>query len=516
MYNIGNGNSGNPTSSNLTSGNYNVTVTDAANCSSVLPVTITNTGLQPVSNFTYTINNGTVNFMSTAQNASAYNWTFGNGGGSSTANPIHTYSADGTYNVCLTAINDCGQHVFCQMLMIQTTIGVSGIIEKENGVPVASVKIHYGGTSPVTNNTNGTYTVTLPSGGNSILEPEKDTLYGNGVSGFDVFKIQRHILVVEALDSPYKIIAADVNHSNTVSTFDTYLMQQVILTNLDTFPNNTSWRFVVKDYVFPVASNPFAAAFPEAININNATSNISGADFIAIKIGDVTLDANPAIMDNPPSGKMELLLDETQWISNLAALQFNIQFDADLLDFEAIKPAELPGLEENDFNFKQVEKGSLSLVWYDKSGQSQQLDKNTVLFYILFKAKAAGLLSEALSVQPFRHTQTAYDLYGVERAVEVVFTKEHLNPNLPGKYKLSIEPNPFSEFVQILLEMPAKENGELAIYDLSGRLVYHEALLLEKGLQQIRIGGERFGAKGLYLLQVKTEGFVETRSISFQ
>src|SRR5690606_6991953 len=97
----------------------------------------------------------------------------------------------------------------------------------------------------------------------------------------------KHILNVQKLDSPYKIIAADVNHSGNVSTFDLVALRKVILRVATDFPNNTSWRFVDKKYVFPDPANPWAVNFPEVANVNNLGANQLATDFVAIKVGDV-------------------------------------------------------------------------------------------------------------------------------------------------------------------------------------------------------------------------------------
>ena len=44
----------------------------------------------------------------------------------------------------------------------------------------------------------------------------------SAVTTFDLVLISRHILGLEALDSPYKMIAADVNMSGTISTSDVH------------------------------------------------------------------------------------------------------------------------------------------------------------------------------------------------------------------------------------------------------------------------------------------------------
>jgi len=476
------------------------------------------------SSFTYTENNGTVSFTNTSVNEESYSWDFGDGGTATAESPDHSYALDGTFEVCLTVENpDCGSHTSCQTIVIQTSVNISGIVEKENGVPVANVELNLGLNHPFgLTGTDGMYNIEVANGSNFTISPVKDTLYGNGVSGFDVFKVQRHILVVEALDSPYKIIAADVNRSNSVSTFDAFLMQQVILQILDTFPNNTSWRFIEKPFVFPDATMPFQTVFPEVISINGLMNDVTGLDFIAMKVGDVTLDANPEIIGDSPSEIVEMRFSNVNWqagdqvqipvrmnsIEELAALQANFEFDKTVLTFESISSAELPGLDETDFNDLFAKDGRLSLVWYDKAGMGQKVGENSILFYLNFKAKSAGQLEDHFSVQPFRTEKKAYKVDGSQVAIKTVF-EDGVSELSSLSYKMTVHPNPFKDHVTVLLEIEREEEGLLSVYDLSGRLVYSEELLLETGANRVVIEGEHFPVKGAYLLQVKTERFVE-------
>ncbi len=125
------------------------------------------------------------------------------------------------------------------------------------------------------------------------LTPSKDTLWSNGITTLDLVMIRRHILGVETLDSPYKIIAADANKSNSITTFDLLLLQQLILGITTTIESNTSWRFVLADYVFMDALFPFDENFSEHWQGDNIASDMLNVNFIAIKIGDVNLSANP-------------------------------------------------------------------------------------------------------------------------------------------------------------------------------------------------------------------------------
>jgi hypothetical protein len=111
------------------------------------------------------------------------------------------------------------------------------------------------------------------------IEPEKDDNPLNGVTTYDLVLISKHILGLEPLNSPYKMIAADANKSGSITTFDIVEIRKLILGIYTELPNNTSWRFVDKSFSFPNANNPFQTAFPEVISVADAMTSQWGEDF---------------------------------------------------------------------------------------------------------------------------------------------------------------------------------------------------------------------------------------------
>lgn len=61
-----------------------------------------------------------VSFSNNSIAATTYTWDFGDGNSSMDADPVHTYTDDGTYTITLTASNDCGS------VEVSNTITISG------------------------------------------------------------------------------------------------------------------------------------------------------------------------------------------------------------------------------------------------------------------------------------------------------------------------------------------------------------------------------------------------------
>lgn len=72
----------------------------------------------PVANFTFS-GEPTVSFVDASLNSpTSWFWNFGDGGTSTLENPTHTYTYNGTFNVCMTATNATGSNTSCQFVVI--------------------------------------------------------------------------------------------------------------------------------------------------------------------------------------------------------------------------------------------------------------------------------------------------------------------------------------------------------------------------------------------------------------
>ena len=108
----------------------------------------------------------------------------------------------------------------------------------------------------------------------------------------DILLMQRHILQSQDLDSPYKIIAADVNGSGEVTTLDIVLTRALILANITSFQNGKLWEFVPDTHFFGDPLNPFP--FPKSRSYENKTESQINQNFIGIKLGDVNGSWDPS------------------------------------------------------------------------------------------------------------------------------------------------------------------------------------------------------------------------------
>ena len=176
-------------------------------------------------------------------------------------------------------------------------IAVGGAVRTPLGLPIPKVSVRLSGgqiDQTMPSDSLGTFWFSdVPGKDTCRLRPNYDENWLNGLTTLDLALITKHILGIAPLDSPYKIIAADANHSGNVTTFDVVQLRKVILGILDSVPGNTAWRFVPADHVFPDPTMPFSAPFPEHILLNRPDVDRPKQDFIGIRIGDVNGTVDP-------------------------------------------------------------------------------------------------------------------------------------------------------------------------------------------------------------------------------
>lgn len=205
---------------------------------------------------------------------------------------LHAWDQNGQDGFCVTYVEVQNNNRLC--LIGTPSANISGTVETPWYAGVQNVSVTLSGHNIL--NTfrtikNGRYSfINLSRGGVYWVTPKLDENPLNGVSTFDIVLIQRHILGVQVLSSPHKMIAADVNNSGSISTLDLIQIRKLIL-GIDTrFSNSNSWRFVEADYIFPNPNNPWAEKYPESTFIPSLFSTFT-ANFVAIKIGDVNASA---------------------------------------------------------------------------------------------------------------------------------------------------------------------------------------------------------------------------------
>lgn len=427
--------------------------------------------------------------------------------------------------------DETGNQDFCEVtLFVQDNIGVcnqatyptiAGLITNEDDEVVegAMVEVNSGSWSQQTS-ANGLYNFNLPAGGDYSIAPVLDEDAANGVTTYDMVLIQRHILGVNQLGSPYKIIAADANKTGSVTTLDLVAIRKVILQMTDYFPNNTSWRFVEAAHSFANPQNPWQAVFPEVINYNDLSADDLNADFIAIKVGDVngsaTANAQQNAEERTVAGTLSFHLSdrvleagETCEVPFYGDGQevFGYQYTLELgSSLELIDLREGVAREEN-FGFAKLDQGALTTSWNE--AMPRKLGKEEVMFTLLVRAETRSRLSEILAVSSRFTAAEAYNPDFELLDVKLVF---HTLAQEDVFELYQNEPNPFSEMTTIRFNLPQASEATLTVMDASGRVLANRNGQYDRGAHEIRLS-ELGDVTGVLYYRLETAEYSATKKM---
>ena len=127
LYDWGSGYDTTNSLSGLSSGIYSVNVVDSNGCMETTSFNIIEPPQSQVS-YNYTTSDLLVYFTNTST-VGANSWEFGDGTTSSSNSPFHTYSSNGTYNVCLNLTTNCGIITYCNDVIVfdSSSVGIDNI-----------------------------------------------------------------------------------------------------------------------------------------------------------------------------------------------------------------------------------------------------------------------------------------------------------------------------------------------------------------------------------------------------
>ncbi|MEM6377654.1 MAG: peroxidase family protein, partial [Bacteroidota bacterium] len=413
------------------------------------------------------------------------------------------------------------------------TVEVLGNVRTETGVPVSQVGIDLrAGSSFITLATgeDGDFNfAALPGCDEKTIQLYKVDDHDNGLSTLDLIIVQKHILNREMLDSPYKMLAADVDMSGRISTLDLINMRKVILSIDLTLNDNTPWRFIPADFEFTDPTNPFQDAIPGYMDLTEIGVDYT-QDFIAVKLGDVNGSANPAGTNTqfaevaPRSGKtlnlrladQSLQAGQTYDINinaaaykQLGGYQFGFRFDANALEILDLN-GQLDNLTEGNFAVFN-EEGFLASSWNTTNGEGLDLDNDQQIFTMRIQAKTSGRLSEFLQLDRRQLKPEAYNDRLQTSAIKLDFVQP--NSFVQNFELYQNQPNPFSDNTSIRFYLPSAEQVDLTIFDASGRIVVQQRQNFQAGQQEWIVDQNQLSSGGVYYYRVATKAGAATKKM---
>jgi len=382
---------------------------------------------------------------------------------------------------------------------INTLAAISGTVTYYDGTPVEGATLSISGddTQNATSSTDGSFALEVEAGGDYQLAASKadDAPYANGINVNDLSLMRRHILNLAPLGSAYKIIAADVDESQSVTVNDISLARQLILGLEQSFAGGL-WACTTAGQSFDGAPFPFQTAYVYTA----LSANITGQAFHCFRRADVdaswsapSASVSPAITSSTEGAGAPLQLvvtpaeapDDREFIvlvrardfTDIGGYQFTLTWDEEALDLEGVEQFGLDGLSPRNFGMHRTNEGLLSTVWSAPDGTGHTLRDDATLFAMRFKTKqrdaATASINFSSDVTPMHahrgnDTLTPVTVRASGHDVELMRTPREFA--LQGNY-----PNPFTRTTTLGLDLPEAATVSVDVYDMLGRQVMRVA-----------------------------------------
>jgi hypothetical protein len=527
-------------------GTYALMFTSQNGCTSTslsVNITVIDNATIPVitANASYLTGNTISLSVNTINNAS-YLWTGPNNFTSTLQSPTIVnaqLNMSGLYSVVAT-ISNCNTSASSISINVinQNTTLVTGQFVNFKGDSIANVGLLVSGTTnlDITSTLRGKYQFNGVLGGTYILTPYKrnDSQKTNGVSTLDIIKIQSHILRIDTLDSPYKLIAADVNSSGTITSLDLLYIRRFILGIDQTFPQNKLWAFVDSAQVFSDRNNPFP--FISAKSIGSLASN-ARQSFVGVKLGDVNESWNYSILSS--NGSENFAPDMIKSMSTQVAQKVIFQVESvESQNYDTIYAKikvkafdKIKGLQgtltwntknlkfveviENplhiDFGVTNLSAGKLPILFNDPENKSITLSENELFLTIKFIKNSTFSIDSI----DFDSSVTVVECYNDQLQNCNIIIQGTITASNPLAEKSSanistfrVYPNPTSGIVIIDVFSKKQEISNLIIYDEGGRQLYLTNFNLNTGLNQVKVdlGGSLYVRNKYYIIKFIVNG----------
>lgn len=338
---------------------------------------------------------------------------------------------------------------------------------------------------------------------------------GCGVTTLDLALISKHILGIEPLGGPLRIIAADANKSGSVTAFDILVLRKCLL-GLESSFSAPPWWYIRDSWQFPNPLNPFTSGYylpNSGVNISPVPANGQGSygNFFAVKVGDVNTSCEcddsdrPATKDEVSAVSLRVPVDQIRRDGNTIAIpvysdvpfsmlaaQAGFRFDPQLLTFKGIVPNEAIGVESWHFGAAQAEQGELRFGWSPDDGQTL-LPGQARLFTLQFEC---GDINALPAGEPLLWTadrilkSEVYD--PARRDLEIPLRMQWSDSEASSRGAalntgMSVGPNPTNATATAYITMPSENKAILRLANAEGQILATQSLALKEGENAVDI-----------------------------
>lgn len=401
---------------------------------------------------------------------------------------IHAWDEAGNHDYCLVRLDVQNNNQSCG----NGEMEVAGRILTNLGTPIPDVDIFVSkddGSEEMIQQTreDGRFAFSLPGGARPLqIRPVKNSDPFAGITILDAVKLQRHLLNIKKLETPYELLAADLDRSGHLSVGDMIKMQKILLGWYTEWPEGTPWLFLDARFRFAKPDAPWDEYAPQSIDLATVF-DADRLEFVAVKLGDL----NNSAMDQQTAAALRSAADhipiryqdgflpkgESQIISftiaesDLEGMQARINWDPSLARLEPAGHPDGPEFRLDAYN------GTLAMVYLRRRAATESLTWD-----IRVTARKSIRLSDLISLATERPAMAiTKDLSASELSLAPLDQKD--NPSWSARPMVETRSG-------VSVEMTSDQKIMVRWVDVAGRILAQSKQGFTKGVNRLAVPAE--------------------------
>lgn len=315
-----------------------------------------------------------------------------------------------------------------------------------------------------------------------------------GIDVLDALLLIQHLIGAATIETPYRLIAADVNGDGILDYTDFEILYDVVMGVRTSFPDNRNWTFVPSDHQFSDPNNPWLDPWSDLVTVDPLQNN-TNIDYIGIKIGDLDGTVRPTMTStvtqtrNTASWPIDLT-DE----SIKSGESFTLTIPLDELLAGVIQLHIPSSVQYLGHSFPGASIAGINKVIVDGSVLKIGFSEVNTLELSFLAMEDIRIRSE------FDKSLWSGDLYSGERVAyrpvpRFLDNKEHA-------IYATAYPNPFTDVIR--LDLFNLEAGEMDVhvFDMTGKRIVRKTFNITSGKYSISLGSEELRGAGMYFYEI--------------
>lgn len=418
--------------------------------------------------------------------------------------------ADGNRSYCRTQVVLQDNDGFCpeENEGGRSLLSVAGSVIKQDDNELEDFQVYFNN-SMIAEHQMGQYAIdSIPQGSPYKIHINHPSTAKEELSTLDLISTKRHILELQFLESPYQLLAADVNLDSKITTLDLVEMKNVILSRRSSYSSGKVWHFIPQSHEFSEPSNPWQDPF-ESFYQGIMRESSTDMNFRAIKLGNVDGTYSNSrdefeyveLKVSQDKNVLNFYLDDYSCMGGQIAIFVDSRFRVETFSSAYIGA--------DDYHIESDQDGTYIHLLWDESGYN--FEDFQEFFSVEFSGSSAEDLQSAIDLSTEKTLRSEiycgdYDLHRFPLQLVWVW-EEH-------KFALfQNTPNPFQEETEIKFSIPSESYVSLEIFDVSGRKVWNHASLYEAGMNSMVIKTKNSLQPGMYFYTLSSDNYSATKRL---